>query len=192
MQLRNFSTHSLQKRCAINLVTMPGYGLIPNQIISLPFVLNRRLIWDGSSSLDNVDVFNAHLPGVWRLMLMHYHGAQFYLSFSYSSVTEAFIIYVIVAASPAAATRYTAKMFVEEDGPDPLRLSFYKKVVSIDNCLDLDGDLPDTSYLVMPRQQMRRFFTIKKNQYSHFYPNENGKWTVQLPVQLETIIANNE
>ena len=127
--------------------------------------------------------------------MIHCHGIQFYLSFNYCKIRQSFVIYIVLPDSPNVASNYTAKIFVEENGPaNPLRLTYYKKVISIFDWVDIDdGDafLPGASHLILPRQQMRRFFTIRNNEFSFVYPEENDKCTVELPVKVESIIITN-
>ena len=116
------------------------------------------------------------------------HGVAFYLNFMYSTTKQSFVIYIVLGDSVSEASKYTAKIIVEDlDTETSNKVVFYQKVISVEDQRSLDGPLPNTSHLVIPYEEMFRFFAISKNKFSLLYPEENGKWTVQVPVQIESI-----
>ena len=119
----------------------------------LPYVINRQLQWNGTD--DIVDTVFPHKDdGNWRLMAFKAREVTFYVSFSYSATREAFIIYILMADSVAEAEKYKAKIWIEtlpdENGDSENKMGFLQNVVSVEDTRDLDGDLPNSKYLVIP------------------------------------------
>ena len=156
----------------------------------LPYVINRKLIWNGRDEIVE-NVFPHKEDGNWRLMLFEVRGVMFYLHFSYSTSRDAFIIYIMIGDNVYEADKYKAKIWIETypSGNEPKRkIGFLQKIVSIDETRDLEGDLPNSQYLVIPYSEMKEFFSITKNDDDDHYPDENGKWTVVVPVQVQDIL----
>lgn len=158
----------------------------------LPYVINRKLEWDGISEMED-NVFPHEEDGNWRLMLFEVRDVKFYLSFSFSATRKSFIIYILIGDRPEEAEKYRAKIWVETYPTDPgvekSKLGFLQGVVSIEETVDdLEEDLPNSKYLVIPYSEMKNFFSITKNAEDSLYPEENGKWTVVVPIQVQDII----
>ena len=159
----------------------------------LPYVINRKLEWNGEDEIVE-NVFPHKEDGNWRLMLFECRGVMFYLHFSYSASKDSFIIYLLLGDSILEADKYKAKIWLQTF-PDPQnpdkpqeKIGFLQKVVSIENTRPLDGDLPNSEYLVIPYSEMKKFFSISKNEDDPFYPEEKGKWTVAVPIQVQDIL----
>ena len=156
----------------------------------LPYVINRKLEWNGSDEIKQ-NVFPHEEDGNWRLMIFEVRGVVFYLHFSFSSRRQSFIIYLMLADSVNEADKYKAKIWIETyptDGKMKKKIGFLQKVVSIEETRDLDGDLPVSKYLVIPYSEMKEFFSITKNDDDEHYPDEKGKWTVVVPVQVQDVL----
>ena len=65
--MKNFQTHALNDKCAIDLKGIDDYDYSPSSGMSLPFVLSRKLDWDGKAELQH-PVFHNEVDGFWRLM----------------------------------------------------------------------------------------------------------------------------
>ena len=99
----------------------------------------------------------------------------------------------MIARNDLEARRFKAKMWVEEIGVDnPERRTWILNVLSIDDVQSLDGPLPHSHYLVVPYEEMKKYFSIKANEFSFDYMSENGKYTIELPIQIEEIITEEE
>ena len=158
----------------------------------LPYVINRKLIWNGKDELKE-SVFPHKDDGNWRLMMIKVREVTFYVSFSYSCAREAFIIYIILGDSVQEAEKYKAKIWIESKPTNPdgttNKIGFLQNVVSIEETYDLgEEDLPNSKFLVIPYSEMKDFFIITKNDNDPMYPEEIGKWTVVVPVQVEDIL----
>ena len=151
----------------------------------LPYVINRKLIWNGKDQIEE-NVFPHKDDGNWRLMMVKVRGITFYISFTYSCTREAFIVYVLLADTPAEADKYKAKIWIECSEEN--KIGFLQGVVSIEETYDINGDLPNNKFLVIPYSEMKDFFSISQNEDDPMYPDEAGKWTVVVPVQIQDII----
>lgn len=128
-------------------------------------------------------------------MMFHCNEIPFFLSFSYSVSRDAFIIFILLDDTIKEANKYTAHIWIETDPeklgperPEPERITFHQKVVSIEETTDTDEPcLPNSKYIVIPYTEMKKFFFISKNDDSDIFPEENGLYTVSVPLQVETI-----
>ena len=189
--MKNLMEHTIQHRCSIDLSTIPGYNFVPNIGLTLPFVLNRKVEWDGNSLLQH-PLFEVNKNGVWHLMLFQVRGVSFYLTFMFCTSKKSFIIYILIGDTVEVADTFKAKIILrKEDVTTPDKIVFYVKVVSVEDMKNVDGPLPNSHYLVLPYKEASRFFTIRKNELSFRYPRENGKWTLQLPITIKDIIEEN-
>ena len=155
----------------------------------LPYVINRKLIWNGKDELME-SVFPHKDDGNWRLMMIRVRDVIFYVSFSYSCTRDAFIIYILLGDTVQEAERYKAKIWIESSEADgnKNKIGFLQHVVSVEETHDMDGDLPNSKFLVIPYEEMKNFFVISKNDNDPMYPEEIGKWTVIVPVLVEDIL----
>ena len=187
VQMRQYRKHAVESKCIIELQDIEDYDYCPHHGMSLPYVLTRRLEWDGTSSIPG-PVFNTTGDGNWYLMCFNVRGVPFYLAFSFSATRQAFIICVIIADTIAVAQRYTAKLWLEEsETSNPIRQDFARQVLSIKEVLDYEEDLPSSSYLILPYGDVKKYFAYTQNDGMDVWPDEEGLTTFCLPVQVKDI-----
>ena len=188
----NYQEHAVMTECATDLQFIEDMDFVDGYGMSLPFVLTREMIWDGISEKPD-PMYNIQEEGNWRLMLFHTHNQEFYLSFSYSAIRQSYIVYIMLARNDYEASKYKAKVWVEQVGVEnPERRTWMLSVLSIDDVRSENDFLPHSQYLVLPYGQMKRFFSITENEFSFEYLSENGKFTIELPIQVEEIIKEEE
>ena len=158
--------------------------------LSLPYILTRELCWDGVSELQH-PVFDNGGDGHWHLMMFFYKKVPFYLVFSFNHSQQLFILYILLGDTVPEAQKYRVKIWVEETKKEaPKKMVFSQRVVSIEAAIDTGivnkgGILPISHYVVVPYQKMQEFFSIYRNDDEDCLPEEIGKWTVVLPIQVQ-------
>ena len=158
----------------------------------MPFVMTREMEWDGIDEKPD-PMYDIRENANWRLMLFHAQNEEFYLVFAFSSIKQAYIIYIMMANIDLEAEKYQAQVWLEEFGVSfPRKKTWFLKVVPLDDVKNLDGPLPRSHYLVLTYQEMKKYFVIKENDFSFDYLSENGKYSVEVPVQVEEIIKQQE
>ena len=163
------------------------YDYQPNYGMSLPYVLTKLFSWDGESEKDS-PMYNIYIDNNWRLMLFHIDGKEFYLSFSFLANRRSYVIFVIDADINRDNARYVAKLWIEEVFKDnPERKDYYLQVTPIEEVLDLDSFLPNTNYLVIDYEEMKKFFALTLNDTDEDFPEENEKYTICMPIQVENV-----
>ena len=154
-------------------------------------MINRKLNWNGKDEIVKT-VFPHNQDGNWRLMMVKVRDITFYVSFSYSATKDSFLIFIMLGDSVAEAEKYKAKIWIESppngSGEATNKMGFLLEVVSVEDIDDLDGDLPPSKYLEVPYEEMKKFFGITKNDDDPMFPDEIGKWTVVVPVQVLDIL----
>ena len=78
--------------------------------------------------------------------------------------------------------------FEEAHKEDPIRVDYLQQVISIEDVLNLEGDLPISKYLVLQFDDIEKFFVYSKNDHDEEHPDENGKFSIYLPVQVQEVI----
>ena len=147
-------------------------------------------MWDGQSEHKH-PIFKTSEEGIWRMMIFNVRGVSFYLQFMYSSQKQAFIIFILLGDTVVEANKYKAKMWIEESkDDDPQKTDFLQQVVSIEEHCDIDGPLDNSKYIVIPYGEMEPYFAITKNPITEEYVDENEKYTLAIPVQIEEIIKS--
>ena len=68
IQFKNFAEHVIEENCATDLKDVEDFDYIRGYGMSLPYVLSRQMVWDGSSEKPNPP-YNLEEDGNWRLML---------------------------------------------------------------------------------------------------------------------------
>ena len=185
VQLKDYEKHSEEGKCAVNLANIPDYDYEPGVGMSIPYILSRDYEWDGIFPLDT-PVLDSVLDGNWHLMMFHYESVEFYLAFVFSVKKQSFFIYIFTCDSVEEAEKYEVTIWLEEMyRQHPARLVFRKKILAIDQVVDPEEEVPTSSYVEIPYHKMIRFFSITLNEDSEEYPDENNKYTVVLPVQVE-------
>ena len=113
---------------------------------------------------------------------------KFYLAFNFIASTKSFVIYVLHADTEAEASKYTVKIWMEEvNKENPIRVNYIQKVVSIEEDFKLDGHLPPSKFLVINFDDLAKFFVYNKNDYDEDHKDENGKFTIGLPLQIDEV-----
>lgn len=191
MKFNSFKEHVIEHGCAVDLADHHDYDFVENYGLSLPYVLTRKMVWDGKSPHMN-PLFNTEEDGVWKLMIFNCRQVSFYLQFIFSASRQAFILFILLGDTVAEASRYKARIWLEEvDKEDPVRTEFMQNIVSIEEQVDIEDNLDNSKYVIIPYAEMEPYFCITKNPYSNEYPDEIGKYTLAIPVQIEDIVTEN-
>ena len=181
MALSKFRNHALSEDCAIDLSEMPLYDFDPIKGMCLPYILNRKLMWDGVSQITG-PIYRLNEDGEWRLMEFHALGKAFYFSFTYVKSKLAFVAFIMMADTIDEAEQYKVRVFFEEKGVQhPVKISFDQQVISIEKVLNLDGYLPPSRYLIIQYANTPRFFRYAKN-------DDDEMYTVSIPVNIEKVM----
>ena len=186
--MKDLEEHAVLNNCAINLAFVEDYDYQPDLGMSLPFVLGRRLIWDGESEMQD-PLVDTTTDNNWRLMLFHIQNKSFYLAFMFQASRCSYIIYLIDADDNKQDERYIAKIWMEEVFKEnPERRDFYLQVTRVEELMDLELYLPNTNYLILPYQEAKKFFSITLNDGEEDEGTEEmGKYTICLPIQVENV-----
>ena len=167
--------------------TIDDHEYIEGVGLYVPYVLTRKFKWDGSTEKQE-PMYNIRDVGVWRLMMFHSKGRHFFLSFSFVASRQAFVIFIIVPDIPSVADTFRATItFEESECINPGKITFQQELVSLDNIQDVEEELPSSKYLVIPYEDTKRFFLYTANDDSDIYPDENGKFTIAVPLQIAEI-----
>merc|ERR1719450_635256 len=141
--------------------------------------------WDGVKPLkDSVKMKPADEN--WKLRHISYmHGFAFYLTFSYSASKHSFFISLMLPNDVETASKFTAKLSIEEeDNSDPRSLTYKGPVLSIEDIPDINSDEAASKYWVVPFDVMKSFFSIVKL-YSEDENQRNYK--VCIPIYIEEV-----
>ena len=185
--MRNYQQHTQEKNCAIDLQTVDDFDFVTDFGMSVPFVLTRMLEWDGITPQQH-PLVNITEDGNWRMMIFHVRDEHFYLAFTFDGNREAFILFIFKDHQESPTERHICKLWFEEyEVENPHRETFYLQVVYIEDVLSIEGYLPNTKYLVLPYTDMQRYFIITPNDDDPEHEEENGKYTITLPIQFEDV-----
>ena len=172
--------------CAVNLAFVEDYDYIEGHGMSIPFVLTKKFSWDGKSQKRH-PLYNIYMDSNWKLMMFHINNKTFYLSFVFLASRSSYIIYII-DASVNERERFIAKVWMEEVFKEnPERKDYYVQVTPLEELVNLESHLPNTNYVVIPYQEMKKFFAITLNDEDERFPTENGKYSICMPIQVEDV-----
>ena len=152
----------------------------------------KRLRWDGKSEKRD-PLYNIFIDSDWKLMLFHIENKSFYFAFVFLASQRSYIMYVI-DAEDGDPNKYIAKVWIQEVFKEnPERRDYFVQVTPIEEVIsNLDTFLPSTNYIVIPYEDMKKFFAITLNEEDAEYPNENGRYTICMPIQVENVKRINE
>ena len=100
----------------------------------------------------------------------------------------------VIDAEDGDPNKYIAKVWIQEVFKEnPERRDYFVQVTPIEEVIsNLDTFLPSTNYIVIPYEDMKKFFAITRNEEDPDYPNENGRYTICMPIQVENVKRINE
>ena len=114
--------------------------------------------------------------------------ASIRLAFVFLASSRSYVIYIIDADNEKDNSRYIAKVWVEEVFKDnPERRDYFVQVTPIEELVDLDSFLPNTNYIQIKYDDMKKFFSITLNDDDEEHLGENGKYTICMPIQVENV-----
>ena len=109
------------------------------------------------------------------------------MGFNFVSTKNAFIVYTVYVSPVGLPNNVKVKMYLEQESvPNPSRMSFTLHVFSIEELLDLKGELPASRYQTIPNVAMRQYYSFTQNE-------NDEKYTVTIPLGIEsvTVVTDN-